>query len=200
MQQKTTLSLQRGSGVSVWELAQDASSSSASLLNAIQTAMNSTVPAYDYTRTVFDDSPGNWVDYGSWDATINYADTTHHHTGTKSIAVTYTAAWGGMYLHNDDGVYPAGLTHLEFWVNGGGNSGQELVVEMGSDEGQWYGHQVSIDGYTSCGGVLANTWCKVSIPLSTLGMTSTPTRELAIESNANAAQPTVYIDDIRFVP
>jgi GH18 family chitinase len=197
MQQKTTLSLQRGSGVAIWELSSDTTGSIA-LIGAIQTAMNSTVPAYDYTKVVFDDSIPAWDDW-SWSTTLNFAATSPTHAGSKSIAVTYTAAWGGMYLHHDNGVNPTGLTKLEFWVHGGSTGGQKMVVQLGDVAGSTM-PQIHADTYNSCGAVTANAWCKVSIPLSTLGVGSSPIVDLVIQDDSGHAQSTFYVDDIRFVP
>ncbi len=46
-------------------------------------------------------NPGwqNW----SWDSTVSFANATPVHSGSASIAVTFTAAWGGLYLHADTG-------------------------------------------------------------------------------------------------
>jgi len=201
IQQKTTLSLQRGSGVGIWELSNDTTASTISLLSAIQTAMNSTVPAYDYTRTVYDDSLGGGWDDWSWNTTLNFASTAQAHAGSKSIAVTYTAAWGALYLHYDFGLPPSGRSKLEFWVHGGSTGGQRIIAQVGEPGSStvWL-NEVPVNSYNSCGTVTANTWCKVSIPFSALGVTSNPITELVIQDDSGGAQPTFYVDDIRFVP
>jgi GH18 family chitinase len=198
MQQKTTLSLQRGSGVSIWELANDTTASSISLLDAIQTAMNSTVPPYDPTKVVYDEALNSWADW-SWNTTRDFASTAYAHTGSKSIAVTYTAAWGGLYLHYGAGVNPSGLTHLEFYIHGGTNGGQNVIVKVGEMGGHWL-NAVSLNTYNACGTVTAGTWCKVSIPFSALGVTTKGITEFEVQDNSGGAQQTFYLDDIRFVP
>jgi|GEM_PF-930365 len=198
MQQKTTLGLQRGSGVGIWELSND-TTGSISLLQAIQDAMNSTVPSYDYTKVVYDEAPGGGWDDWSWSVTLNFAGTSPVHGGSKSIAVTYTAAWGGMYLHYDFGVPPTGVSKLEFWIHGGTAGGQRMIVQVGEPGENWLTY-VQLNSYNACGTVMANTWCKVSIPLSALGVTTNPITELQIQDDSGGAQPTFYLDDIRFVP
>lgn len=199
IKQKTTLSLQRGGGVGIWELSNDTSASTISLLSAVQDAMNATVPTYDYTRTVYDEAlAGGWEDW-SWSVTRNYGATSPVHLGSKSLALTYTAAWGGLYLHWEAGLNPTGLTRLEFYVHGGTAGGQDMVVQLGEPDGTWLA-QIPVNSYVESGSVAAGTWRKVSIPLSTLGVTSHPITELTIVDDAGGAQPTFYVDDIRFVP
>ncbi|HEU0128208.1 MAG TPA: glycoside hydrolase family 18 protein [Pseudonocardiaceae bacterium] len=200
MKQKTTLSLQRGSGVGIWELSNDTTLSSISLLQAVQDAMNSPVPPYDYTKVVYDEALNGWADW-SWSTTRNFASTAQAHAGTKSIAVTYTAAWGGLYLHYGAGVNPYGLSKLEFWIHGGSSGGQQMVVKLGEPgtSTHWL-PAVSLNTYNACGAVTANTWCKVSIPLSALGVTTALITELEVQDNSGAAQPTYYLDDVRFIP
>lgn len=199
IKQKTTLSLQRGSGVGIWELTQDTTLSSISLLNAIQEAMNSPVPPLDPTKVVYDDVLRSGWDDWSWDVTVNLAATSPVYQGTKSIAATYTGAWGGVYLRHGSGVGTNGLTKLEFYVHGGTAGGQDLDVQLG-DTGAWR-TKVGLNGYVTGGSVAAGTWRKVSIPLSALGITTSyPVIKLVIQDGAGTPQPTFYVDQIRFVP
>lgn len=197
MKQKTTLSLQRGSGVGIWELSNDTTLSSISLLQAVQDAMNSPIPPYDYTKVVYDEALNGWADW-SWSTTRDFASTAQAHQGTKSIAVTYTAAWGGLYLHYGAGINPYGLSKLEFYVHGGSSGGQRMVVKLG-EPGHWL-PAVSLNTYNACGTVTAGAWCKVSIPFSALGVTTNLITELEVQDDSGAAQPTFYLDDVRFVP
>ena len=50
-------------------------------------------------QIIYDDTlAAGWVDW-SW-ASVNLAATTPVHAGTKSIGVTYTGGWQGLYLHH----------------------------------------------------------------------------------------------------
>ena len=73
-------------------------------------------------------APGwqNW----SWGSTEDFSDISQVFAGTKSIKVTYTSAWGGMFLHNDTPINTTGKTSLTFAVAGSGASGQSLQVFM----------------------------------------------------------------------
>ena len=161
MKQKTTLS-QRGSGIGIWELSNDTTLSSISLLQAVQDAMNSPVPLYDYTRVVYDEALNGWADW-SWSTTRNFASTAQAHQGTKSTAVTFTAGWGGLHLHYGAGVNPYGPSKLELWKRGGSTGGQRMTVTLGGPGGTWL-NAVNLNTYNACGTVTANTWCKVTIP------------------------------------
>jgi GH18 family chitinase len=199
MKKKTTLSLQRGSGVGIWELTQDTTLAAISLLEAIHTAMNSPVPPYDYTRVVYDDAlVSGWASQ-SWDVTLNFASTSPVHLGSKAVSATYTAAWGGIYLRHGSGVGPTGLTKLEFYVHGGTAGGQDLRVQIG-EPGGWLATRVRVTNYIEGGSVAAGAWRKVTIPLSVFGVTTNPIARLAITDGTGAAQPTFHVDHIRFVP
>ena len=64
-----------------------------SLLSAPSTQA---VPAA--TLTIYDNALAtSWADW-SWDTTVNFNNTSPVHGGNRSIAVTYTAAWAGLYL------------------------------------------------------------------------------------------------------
>ena len=198
MRDKTTLGLQRGSGVGIWEITQDSAGTGISLLDAIHEAMNSPVPPYGYPRVIYDDALGGWENW-SWSTTLDFASTAQVYQGSRAIAATYTAAWAGIYLRHGSGISPTGVTKLEFYVHGGTAGGQDLRVKVG-DPNAWYAPTVKAAAYIAEGSVGANVWRKVSIPLSTLGVTTNPVARLQIQDGTGAAQPTFYIDYIRLVP
>jgi GH18 family chitinase len=195
MKQKTSLSLSRATGVAIWELTQDTNGST-SLLNAISEVMNGgTTPTPP--KVLYSDALATgWANW-SWSATTNFAATSPVQSGTRSTAVTYTAAWGGLYLHHA-GVSPAGLARLEFYVHGGTAGGQQLAVYLG-DTGGWL-PAIQADPYIAGGAVVAGAWRKVSIPLSALGVTANSITDVVIQEDAGGAQPTLYIDQIELVP
>ena len=195
---KTWLSLQRASGVGIWELTQDTTLASISLLEAVHTAMNSPLPPYDYTKIVYDDALSSaWADW-SWGTTRSFAATSPVYQGSKSIAVTYTAAWGGLQLYYGGGFNPTGRTKLEFYVHGGTAGGQKLSVYVSDASGSRT--KVPVSGTSIAGGsVAAGAWRKVSITLAAMNAT-TPFTKLVIQDGLGGAQPTFYVDDIRFVP
>jgi chitinase len=200
MKQKTSLSLQRATGVGIWELTQDTSATSISLLNAIQEVMNGSTPPppSSTAQVVYSDALATgWANW-SWDATTNFAVSSPVQSGTRSIGVTITAAWGALYLHHA-GMSPGGLSRLEFYIHGGTAGGQQLRVYVEDTSGATR-PQVPVNTYVSGGSVAAGAWRKVSIPLSALGVTSYAITEVAVIDDAGGAQPTFYVDQMEFVP
>ena len=180
--------------MAIWELTQDTAAASISLLNAIGEVMAATPsPVALYADAL----ASGWVDW-SWNVTVNYAATSPVYAGTRSIAATFTGAWGGVYLHNGTGVSPSGLSRLEFQVHGGTAGGQQMLVYLG-DTGGWL-PTVSLNAYVAGGSVAAGTWRKVSIPLSALGVTTRNITDVVIHDDAGGPQPTFYIDQVELVP
>ena len=112
--------------------------------------------------SIHDDSlAAGWQDW-SWDATVNLAAAAPTQGGAAAIAVTYTAAWGGFYLHADPPVSTAALSHLRFWVHGGPAGGQKLTVKLNGEEAKTVA--VTAD---------AGIWKRVDLPLTALGSPAT---------------------------
>ncbi len=136
---------------------------------------------------VYEDAlaPG-WQDWGSWNGNYDYSNTSPTYDGSgASIAVTYTGAWGGLYLHANS-VDLSGYDTLRFWLHGGSAGGQQIYVVIDfNDEG----HQVT---------ATAGTWQLVEISLSDLGSPTTVT-DLVWQDNSGGAQPTFYLDEVSFV-
>ncbi len=138
-------------------------------------------------QTVYDDTLENgWVSYG-W-ATLNYADTNPvHGTGGDSIRVD-AGAYQALYLHHA-ALDPAGFTTLTFWINGGVSGGQPLQL------------QATVNGNAQAAVALppptANTWTKVSVALSALGLSAGSSFDgFWIQSTSGNTLPTFYVDDI----
>ncbi len=131
-----------------------------------------------------DSLAAGWEDW-SWNTTRNLANATPVHGGTASLAVTYTAAWGGLYLHANS-VDVSAYDTLRFWLHGGSAGGQHISVGL------------NYNGSTHEVVATAGTWQQVEIPLSDLGSPTTIT-DLVWQDGTGGAQPTFYLDDIAFV-
>jgi alpha-L-arabinofuranosidase len=144
-------------------------------------------PAQD--QDVYTDSIQNgWESWG-W-ASLNYANSTPVHSGTKSVSISATA-WQAMYLHHaafDTSSY----TKLRFWIHGGTQGGQRLQVQaLLSGTAQ---QAVALPALT------ANAWTLVEIPLSSLGVQSKPNMDgFWVQDVSGIMQPTFYIDDVQMV-
>ncbi len=152
----------------------------------VPTATPSARPALS-SLTVYADALGTgWQDW-SWDPiTRNLSTSSPVHTGSHSIAVTYTGGWSGFKLAEPDGVDGAAYDTLSFWVNGGSSGGQLIRVYL---EG------TGANGLIVMPPPVANTWTLVSLTLSQF---ANPSQITAVDwqNNIAGSQPTFYLDDI----
>lgn len=147
-----------------------------------------TVPIYQDAL-----APGwqNW----SWGSTEDFSDISQVFAGTKSIKVTYTSAWGGMFLHSDTPINTTGKTSLTFAVAGSGASGQSLQVFMFDSAGTKLA-VVNIAPYMT-GGITAGSFKMVTIPLADLNAQNKLINGLVIQDGSGAAGASVNIDSIQ---
>jgi alpha-L-arabinofuranosidase len=131
-----------------------------------------------------------WSD-GSYNVTLNYANTSPVYTGSSdSISVTITSAYGGIQL-NHSSLTTTGFASISFWLNGGTVGGQQL---------QMYGNLSS--GTQSAryhlAAPLANTWQQYTVSLSALGVANTNDfTGFALQDAAGSTESTFYLDDIQ---
>src|SRR5262245_45478432 len=72
-------------------------------------------------------APGwqNW----SWSTMVNFANASPAYGGSgASISVSYTAAWAGLYLHNDSPVSTSSYTSVRFQIHGGASGGHQVRI------------------------------------------------------------------------
>lgn len=119
--------------------------------------------------TIFGDST-NWSDW-SWSSTRDFNETSIVYTGTKSLEVVYTSAWGGLHLRSATGVNTATSTHIQFAIR---SSTANPTVEIDAyGTGDTLLGDVLLSSYLPGGTMSANTWYLVSIPLSDLSASNT---------------------------
>ncbi|MFN8487964.1 MAG: glycoside hydrolase family 44 protein [Caldilineaceae bacterium] len=130
-----------------------------------------------------------WQDW-SWSSTRNFANTSPVHGGTKSLAVTYTAAWGGLQLHAPITFDTTQYYALSFWVHGGGSNRALMLYTQATDSGGASSH------YNF--NAPANTWTNFQVPLSALG---SPGQILLVDimDGSGSAQSVFYLDDIKLL-
>ncbi|HLP75610.1 MAG TPA: glycoside hydrolase family 44 protein [Candidatus Paceibacterota bacterium] len=126
----------------------------------------------------------------SWGWTeIDFAASAFVHSGTKAISVTITNnTYQAIYLHHtaQDTTY---FTNLTFWINGGSGGGQQLQIQATLNDLP----QAAVALPT----LSANTWQKISLSTSELGINNQPNFDgFWIQDRVGAAQPTFYLDDI----
>ncbi|HUK12686.1 MAG TPA: glycoside hydrolase family 44 protein [Thermoanaerobaculaceae bacterium] len=139
---------------------------------------------------VFADALGSgWANW-SWDTTVNLGATSPVHSGTDSLAVTFTAAWGGLYLHSGSNLDGNAYTTLRFFVHGGAAGGQKLWVVLYDGSGN-AGPGVAVSP-------VAGTWTEVDVPIASLGSPAAISG-IVWQDTSGGAQPTFYLDDVTLV-
>lgn len=149
-------------------------------------------PTLAAPQVIYDESLATGWDNWSW-ASVNLGATTPVHAGIKSIAVTYTGGWQGLYLRHS-GQSTLGFTKLRFFAHGGSSGGQQFSIhaERVGDNGG-HGPAVQVPA------LAANTWTEIQIPLANLGATNTDITGLVWQDRTGGAQATFYIDDIALI-
>ncbi len=143
---------------------------------------------------VYSDALANGFQDWGW-ASHNYANTSPVHTGSRSVSVTIGSAWEGLQMvHSAFDTTP--YTSVSFWINGGASGGQQLqlsgLAQIGSTQNVW---QSSVALAT----LPANSWQKLTIPLSALGIANKNNATgIVFQDRIGAAQPAFYLDDIQF--
>src|ERR1700690_4602600 len=79
--------------------------------------------------TIYADSRVNGWSDGSYNVTLNYANTSPStvHSGSDSISVTITSAYGGIQL-NHSSMTDTNFASISFWLHGGTVGGQQLQM------------------------------------------------------------------------
>lgn len=155
-------------------------------------------PSYDLYTDSYQSGWGKW----SWGSTEAENSTASYvFKGTKSIKVTYTAAWGGFAPGAPSTFSTVGYRDLTFAVYN--YSGGDDLYVLGMNSAGTYGNNVSIKNYTGAidtngnGTIPQGRWSWVRIPIADLGLGSSPTLSyVAIRSSKPAV---VYIDEMSFV-
>ncbi len=127
---------------------------------------------------------------------MSLANTSYVHSGSTSIRVRYTAAWGGLQLGNR-GFNTTGYNRIAFWINGGASSGLQMEIYL-ADAGGNYLPPQPLNRYINGGQVGKNVWRPVSVPLADLGAANRVITAIVLQDTTGRAQPAYYVDDVQF--
>jgi peptidoglycan/xylan/chitin deacetylase (PgdA/CDA1 family) len=131
----------------------------------------------------------NW----SW-ATHSLSETGVVRAGSTSIRFE-PDGWSGLMFHHS-GIDLSLYQSLELWVHGGTTGGQAVRVVLHNGSQTLGAIRLS----TALGGpIAAGTWQKVSVPLSSLGVTSGTLVDLYFQDDSGGDQAAVYLDDISLI-
>jgi hypothetical protein len=145
------------------------------------------------TSAIYTDSLASaWADW-SW-TSVNLAAGPPVHSGSHSIAVTYTGGWQGFSIHHP-GIDTTGYDTLRFFVHGGssGNQHYQIYATHATSSGDVDSAAVALPSPT------AGAWTEVRLALSDLGASGVVLTRLSWQDTSGGAQPTLYIDDIALV-
>jgi hypothetical protein len=170
----------------------EATSQPSSTENMPQGTVTSTpiyVPSQKDLAIYKDGVADNWSSW-SWGSTINFDNTTPVHSGSKSIAVTYTDGWSALYLHIDEPITSADFTEIRFWVNASKENEKISFKVIDDSNGNWdNGAEILLK---------ANAWIEVTVPLENVGNPKL-IGGLVWQEYTGGAQPIIFIDDITLV-
>lgn len=140
---------------------------------------------------VYTDSlASGWADW-SWDTTHNFNNPSPAQSGTASIAATYTAAWGGLYLHSNSALAGNDYVSVRFWIHGGSAGGQRIAVKViDGSNGNWNNLNSAIPQ--------ANAWTQVTVTLASIGSPAT-IGGIVWQDNSGGAQSTFFIDNVSLI-
>ncbi len=137
--------------------------------------------------TIYSDALATgWANW-SWSTAVGFSNPSPVHAGAASMAVTYQAAWAGLYLHVEPALDGALFQTLSFWIHGGTEGGQRVrVVIYRTPSDQTPSYDVT---------AAAGSWQRFDIPLTAFGGPATISG-IVWQDAAGAAQPTYYLDDV----
>jgi sugar lactone lactonase YvrE len=124
-----------------------------------------------------------WEDW-SWDTTVNLSDNAPVHSGALALSARFDKPWAGLYLRATSPVALANYTHLRFWLHGGAQGGQRVVVMANQNAA------AAVEVIAQ-----ANTWTQHSVALADLGRPPA-LADLFWQDATGGSQPAFSLDDI----
>ncbi|HZL43195.1 MAG TPA: lamin tail domain-containing protein, partial [Verrucomicrobiae bacterium] len=140
-------------------------------------------------QSVYTDSLQNGWQNWSW-ATVDFSNSTPVHSGSKSISVTADAWQAVSFWHSAQSARP--FTDFAFWIHGGTSGGQTLQIYAETNGGALPAVALAAP--------LAGTWQKVTVPLSSLGLSScTNMTRFNIQNSSGNTLGKFFVDDVSFI-
>ncbi|MCB0212325.1 MAG: glycoside hydrolase family 44 protein [Anaerolineae bacterium] len=132
-----------------------------------------------------------WASW-SWDTTVNLSQSTPKHSGSSSLAATFTQSWASLYLHSSIDINAGHYEKLRFFVHGGNSGGHTLQVKLADGNNNLINSPVAIT-------LSPNVWTQIEIPLVDLLAGQTTISGIVWQEGKGSIQPIFYIDDVSFV-
>jgi hypothetical protein len=139
---------------------------------------------------VYSDGLASGWESWSWSVDLDLASSSPVHSGSASLAVTYTGGWGALFLHSAQPMSSTELDRLVFHIHGGSAGGQQLSVTLMSG-GDQVGEAVEVEA-------TAGAWTAVAISMADIGSPGS-FDGIAWQDATGGPQPTYYLDDIGLI-
>ena len=137
---------------------------------------------------IFSDRFNNgWGDSWSW--MPRYATNNPVNSGSNSMALVPSGQWQAWWLKSGTSVDTRIYTNVSFWLNGGANGGQSIVVSGETNGTGLPGIWVTAP---------TNTWKQFTISLNALGI-SNKTNLTGFQFGNGTSMQRFFIDDLRLV-
>ena len=128
-----------------------------------------------------------WGDNWSW--MPRYPTNSPVYSGSNSMACVPSGTWQAWWLKAGTSVDTTIYTNVSFWLNGGADGGQSLVVSGETNGSGLPGIWVTAP---------TNSWAHITISLAALGISNKTNLSGFQFGNGNSIQP-FFIDDLRLV-
>ncbi len=146
--------------------------------------------------SIYADGLGSGWQNWSWGSNLNFDNTAPVHSGAKSLSVSYSGGYGGLYLSYPSKLDTRAYSALTFYIHGGSVNGRSIEVKAVRNGSFVNGVMIgpsNIEG----GSVAAGTWRKVTLPLSVLGASGVlDLSGFCFQNSTGGDQPAFYVDDI----
>ncbi|MEW5798526.1 MAG: lysyl oxidase family protein [Bacteroidota bacterium] len=133
-----------------------------------------------------------WIN-ASWSASVTFNSTEQVRSGSSSIKVVLSSAWGALSLHYGNwyssGITPSEYQSLDVAVYAVSN-GTSLNIFAENDQGESF-------PTISYGTIAPNQWTIISVPTTQLSPNGQIINRVALQEVSGAAK-TFYVDDFRF--
>jgi uncharacterized protein YjdB len=136
---------------------------------------------------IYDEALASGWSASAWNTTYNLGATSPVYAGTKSIAVTFTAAWGALNIEKSTAQSTSGYDRMRMWINTNGAASRNVQIVFINSAGAETGRKVIN---------VTNGWNQYDILFSQVGNPANIKR-FYIHDGTGRAQSAIYVDNIR---
>jgi hypothetical protein len=143
---------------------------------------------------VYEDELGSGFRNWSWATYHSLEERGVVHSGVTSISLE-PDSWQGLNFHRDVGLDASLYQSISLWVHGGTTGEQRISLSFHDGT---YASIGSVQLHTVLGHpIQAGVWQQVTIPLSSMNLSSGSIHEIRIHDSSGMDQGTIYFDQIQ---